>query len=183
MRLLITAAAATLALTGCAQTKYKSTTTHPDGTVTEWGGKLTGNYGLVPSSTKRGNLGDGGRGGLLGAILPGFNYKDATEREFAESRQDTFIKMGAEGLTIHGPTDHGTGTAIAGDAVNRGIRNVSTLVGWLGLMGTAEALGLAKEATKRLDGRNATDVKLQELFTAEELAELDAGALKAALAE
>ena len=69
MRLLITAAA-TLALTGCAQTKYKSTTTHPDGTVTEWGGKLTGNYGLVPSSSKRGNLCDGGRGGLLGAILP-----------------------------------------------------------------------------------------------------------------
>lgn len=144
--------------------------------------RLGGNYGLVPTHQKRGNLGDGGGGGLLGAILPGFNYRDDYVRSFDEAYgggQPSWIQVNDQGLTIMGPVDHSTRQEITGNSINRGIRNISTLVGWLGLMNTVEAIDLANEVTRRAEIKGTTDVRLQELFTEEELAGIDADLRKA----
>ena len=107
--------------------------------------KLGGNYGLVPTSQQRGNLGNGGNGGLLGAILPGFNYADDYSRTFAEAAQPTRIEITEQGMTIEGVVDHSTGADIKGNATNRAVRNVSTLFGWLKTMGTIEDVNLSNE--------------------------------------
>ena len=145
-----------IGLSSCGKSKFSSKTTHPDGTVTEWGGSLTGNYGLIPKHQTRGNQGDGGGGGLLGAILPGFDYSDAETREFYEARQNTYVRLGPDGITITGPVDHGTTTSIGGDAINRGVRNVATMAGWMATLDAAEAIHAANEATTRKVDTNAT---------------------------
>ena len=161
-------------MSACGTSKFHSTTYHPDGTVSEWGGKLTGNYGLVPKRQTRGNQGDGGGSGLLGAILPGFDYADREQREFYEARQNTYVRLGPDGITITGPVDHGTTTSIAGDAVNRGIRNLATMAGWMATLDTAEAMQAADKATQvALDDNttkaairkddNATKVRLKQI--------------------
>jgi len=107
-------------------------------------------------------------------ILPGFDYADDYDRTFAEATQPTRIEVTEQGMIIEGIVDHSTGADIKGNAINRGIRNVSTLVGWLKLMGTVEAVNLANEITERAKNAGTTDVRLQELFTQEELASIDA---------
>ena len=111
-----------LTLASCASTRhvaYDPTT-----------GKMThktvlgGNYGIVPTTSTRGN--DGG-GGVTGGA---FNYKDSSRRGFVESRQPTRVRIGADGsLSIDGTIDHSTARDIQADGVNRAIRNVSTAAG------------------------------------------------------
>ena len=96
--------------------------------------KLGGNYGLIPTSQKRGNLGNGAKGGLL----PGFNYADDVERTFAEATQPTRIIITDQGMTIEGIVDHSTAADIKGDSTNRAIRNISTLAGWQKVMDTID---------------------------------------------
>jgi len=111
---------------------------------------LAGNYGITPKSTRRGNLGNGGKGGLLGAVLPGFNYEDGIEREFYEPKQKTRIHIGADGsLTIEGPVDHSTGQDIQSHGINRAIRNIATLIGWNKALDTVKDIRFQSEKTKR----------------------------------
>jgi hypothetical protein len=108
--------------------------------------KLAGNYGLVSTSQVRGNLGNGGKGGLLGAILPGFDYADEYSRTFEEAAQPTRIEVTEQGMIIQGIVDHSTGADIKGNATNRAIRNVSTLIGWLKTIGTVKDVNLANKS-------------------------------------
>lgn len=158
----------------CASTRY--TVYDPVTGQKRIDAKLSGNYGMVPTLAERGSLGSGGGGtGLLGSLLPGFNYKDDSRRSFVEAQQPTRISVTESGLLIEGVVDHSTSQDIQGAAVNRGIRNVATLVGWLKTLNTVEAVNLANEITKRAEITGKTNVQLQELFTQAELAEIDAG--------
>ena len=170
-------AAITMAATlgGCAKTEFYNTTTNPDGSVTEWGGALTGDYGSILTMDGRNNDGQGGGGGLIGAILPGFGYKDSYTRRMAESEHPIELSITREGLTYKGgPITHSTHNRDTWDGINRGIRNVATYLGWLATMNTIDSVLFEQEITDRLGDQNATDVKLQELFTQEELAAIDA---------
>ena len=172
--LIITALLLTAILSGCAKTTYHNTTTNPDGSVISFGAELSGNYGIIAQQADRGNVGDGGGGGILGAILPGFGYRDNYSRTFVEAEQGSRVSVTKDGLFVDGPMDHSTGMEIQGNAINRGIRNIATLIGWWKTMGTVESIQLAKETTERLKDSNLTQVELQKLFTEEELAKFAA---------
>lgn len=140
----IIVAAITFTVASCSSTTYKSTV-DPETGVRTVEAKLGGNYGLVPTSARRGNLGGSNSGGVLGWLLPSFNYSDDYDRQFAEATQPTRIEITDTGMIIEGVVDHSTGADIKGNATNRAVRNVSTLFGWLKTMGTIEDVNLSNE--------------------------------------
>lgn len=149
-------------MAGCAGTKYASKTTHPDGTVTEWGGTLRGQYGLIPTEQERGNTG-GNSGGLLGRLLPSFNHSDTYTKSYVEAQQDSYISIGPDGLVIRGPVDHATNQEIQSNGINRGIRNVATYGGWKSTMDTAGRVLGGEQITERLRVKGANDQALKAL--------------------
>jgi hypothetical protein len=167
--------------TGCASTQYTSTTTtyNPDGskTVESWGANLTGNYGIIAKKHQRGNQGNGGNGqgekkGWLDSIM--FSYNDSMNTEFEQATGiPTTLAFNKDGFVITGPVDHSTRADIIGNNVNRGIRNVATYLAAWKLIDGAQSAMAAREVTKRLGSKDATSVKLNELFTQKELAAID----------
>ena len=159
-----------ICLAGCAQTKI--TTYDSVSGKKRMETSLGGNYGLVPTHQSRGNAGGGG-GGFLSGLFPSFDYQDNHIREFAEAEQPTRIEITEDGMIIEGVVDHSTTTDIAADATNRAIRNIATMVGWLKLFGTVEAINEAGEITARLLSDNATAIATGETMSATSIREAE----------